>query len=303
MSKYFDNNSAFLEPIVTQYGFNMVMTNVTKSKKKKYVNIDTRFVNEYNKSNFNHIENYVVKLPGTLREVLSVKVSQIEIPMTFFNISSSLDNNYCSLKNVTLNSTKIITINDGNYLYSTVNFNNLGDDITYSLDLSNNYVTFKNTSSTSTYLFDFTTDPSGNYCKTNYKSKLGWLLGFRNETYTLGPGRTIISESMMNIHTVRYLYLILDEFTNSFPNSFLSVLEDSFLNKKILARIAINTTVYPFGSVLVGNQNNAVMLSDTRNFQGKVDLHRINVSLVTEWGTSVNLNGNDFSFLLEIEHE
>ena len=39
-TQYFDNKTAFLEPTVTQYGSRMVMTNVTKPKKIKYINGD-----------------------------------------------------------------------------------------------------------------------------------------------------------------------------------------------------------------------------------------------------------------------
>ena len=51
MSNYFDNKDNFLEPNVTQYGSHMVMTNVHKSSKTKYINIDTRFSDEYNYHN------------------------------------------------------------------------------------------------------------------------------------------------------------------------------------------------------------------------------------------------------------
>ena len=48
MSNYFDNKELFLEPKVKQYGSHMVMSNVYKNTKVKYVNIDTKFRDEYN---------------------------------------------------------------------------------------------------------------------------------------------------------------------------------------------------------------------------------------------------------------
>jgi hypothetical protein len=44
-------------------------------------------------------------------------------------------------------------------------------------------------------------------------------------------------------------------------------------------------------------------VTDVRTYQGKIDIQKLNVQLVTEWGSPVNLNGLDFSFVLEIEHE
>ena len=48
MSNYFENRDLFLEPKVNQYGSHMVMTNVHKQNKTKYINIDTTFRDEYN---------------------------------------------------------------------------------------------------------------------------------------------------------------------------------------------------------------------------------------------------------------
>ena len=60
MSKYNDNKSDnFMEPTVSQHGSHMVMTNVHKPMKTKYVNLDTIFADEYNLNNtvINYIRN------------------------------------------------------------------------------------------------------------------------------------------------------------------------------------------------------------------------------------------------------
>ena len=38
-------------------------------------------------------------------------------------------------------------------------------------------------------------------------------------------------------------------------------------------------------------------------FVGKVDLQRLNVQILDEYGNPVSLNGLDFSFCMEVEHE
>ena len=48
MNHSFDKSTLFMEPNTTQYGSHMVMTNVVKPKRTKYLNIDTRFRDEYN---------------------------------------------------------------------------------------------------------------------------------------------------------------------------------------------------------------------------------------------------------------
>ena len=44
-------------------------------------------------------------------------------------------------------------------------------------------------------------------------------------------------------------------------------------------------------------------MSDTRYYNGKVDLQKLYIQILNEWGNPVDLNGLDFSFCLEVECE
>ena len=307
-TNYFDNKTAFLEPKVTQYGSRMVMTNVTKPRKVKFINIDTRFSDEYgyNKNDFNKIDNYTINLPERLTEVNSITVSQIEIPMSFFNISLALGNNNFLLTNVTEKKRQVINIPDGNYTTETlvIVLNNIifATKLVFSSNSNSEYISISNESEF-IYNFDFAIDNLGYFDKNHFKSKLGWVMGFRNKIYVINPSVILKAESVFNSNTTRYLYLVIDEFSNTYPNSFSSIFADSVMNKNILARISINKNAFPYGTILFGNENNAVMKSDTRTYAGKIDMQRMNIQLVNELGRPMNLNGMDFSFLLRVEHE
>jgi len=133
-------------------------------------------------------------------------------------------------------------------------------------------------------------------------SKLGWKLGYRKKSYTIDAGTRLVSESFVDLHGPRYLYLIVDEYTNGNPHSFLSLSNTSQLSsQQILARIAIDYDKYPFGSILPAEQYNYA-LSDTRKYANEVDLNRFNIRLVDEFGKIVDLNGTDVSMCLELEH-
>ena len=56
----FNKNQLFMEPKTKQYGSHMVMTNVQKNSKTKYINIDTQFRDEYN---YMKTSNYNITLP------------------------------------------------------------------------------------------------------------------------------------------------------------------------------------------------------------------------------------------------
>ena len=74
MSQYVDKNDLFLEPKTTQYGSHMVMTNVHKQTKRKFINIDTRFSDEYN---YLTVANCNVTLPERINDVKSISIASI----------------------------------------------------------------------------------------------------------------------------------------------------------------------------------------------------------------------------------
>lgn len=303
MSNYYDKE-LFLEPKTTQYGSHMVMTNVVKSLKKKYINIDTRFRDEYNT---NQIVNYNITLAQKINEVKTITVTNIEIPMTIYNISSSIGNNSFKLTRKNTSNSFVVDLSDGNYdsttlinsINSKINSSIFTGDI--SLNIINNKCYFNST--TYDYLIDFAVDNNGNFDKYSIRSKLGWVLGFREIQYTSIHGIKTYSESMIDLNGSRYLYLAIDEFSGGSQTSFVSPLSKSVINKNILARISLDNHDFPFGTIFSANRMNGTLISDIRSYNGKNDIQKINVQLLNEYGIPVNLNGMDISFSLELEHE
>ena len=316
MSQYFDNKDLFLGPKVTQYGSHMVMTQVQKETKKKFWNIDTQFRDDYDIC-FNNVSQYTFTLPQAINDVKSICVMNVELPITYYNISASIGNNV--FKITYNNKYYYIVIPDGNYdaasITSTINLQlvNAGlllTDISFSI--YKGYSKFIITSGT--YKFDFAITPNINssmntttlyndFDKYTVKNKLGWLLGFRNITYTISGSISFKSDQLLDLNRIHYFYLVVDEFSSNTPNSFISPFSTSILNKNILAKISLDEKVYPFGTVLPANYSNGHLQSDKRTYSGKINLQRLKVQLVNEYGTPINLNGSDFSFCLEIEYE
>lgn len=303
-SSYFDNKELFTGPKTSQYGSHMVMTNVAKETKVKYINIDTKFRDEYNA---NTITNYNITLPQKVNEVKNMSVTNVELPMTFYNISENLGNNSMKIKqNTTSNQ---IVIPDGQYTQASLvtavaaRFSALSiTDITFTIPVNTNKTTIT-TSSTTPYVIEFDVDSTGNFAKYNFKFRLGWLLGFRKQSYTISSTKSMTSECLVDLSGPRYLYLVIDEFTGTGnQNSFVSPLPTSLINKNVLARIPISLQIYPFMSVYPSNRPNG-LLSDVRSYTGKVDIQKLNVQLVNENGIVMDLNGADFSFCLRLEHE
>jgi hypothetical protein len=318
MSQYFDNKDSFLQPKVNQYGNHMVMTNVSKPTKKKYWNIDTRFHDDYD--NYSQTISgsltrwFTFTMPQPINDVKSIYVTNLELPMSFYNISAAFGNNVMKVND------KLLTIPDGTYTTASLKtaFQTALSGLSLSsvnFDISSNGIASFSTSSA--LGFNFAVRPS-NTCNTvtnptvgataefdkfNVKSKLGWLLGFRDISYNLTSGQTKYAESMLDLNNPKYVYLAVDEFSNGNPSSFISPMPMSIINKNILARVTLDTGHYGIGTVLPANQYNGLLLSDRRSYNGKVNLQKLKLQLVNEYGNPVDLNGLDFSFSLEIEYE
>lgn len=115
MSKYFDSKDlTFMEPQVKQHGQHMIMTNVHPETKTKYVNIDTRFQEEYNMQNY---ADCVLKLPQQISNVKSMKVTHAEIPASFYPFSKKRGNTFFKVTEISGNviSSKMIELEDRQY--------------------------------------------------------------------------------------------------------------------------------------------------------------------------------------------
>jgi hypothetical protein len=325
MSRYFDNRELFVGPTTKQYGSHMVTTGVVKETKVKYINIDSRFKDDYNISN---LASCYFTLPERINDVKTISICNIEFPFSLFNISADLGNNFFRVfKTSPVLDSSMIDISYGYYQLTpfygsnplktgintalvnkgastlTIDFsNNYNDDGTIINTYNGFFSQFKNTGSSSITV-DFAVTSTGTFDKYNLKAKMGWMLGFHDVSYIIPSGQSIYSDSFVNLRYTRYLYLVLDEFSRGNQNSFISPLPSSLINKNIIARISIDHTKYDFGDIIVGNQFNGVLLSDNRSYTGKTDLQKLNVQIVNEWGLPVNLNGLDFSFTIAVEHE
>ncbi len=305
MSEYVDKNTLFLEPRTKQYGSHMVITNVQKPPKTKYINVDTRFRDEYSTT---QQSNYNITLPERMQAVYSISARSIELPITFYNISDNLRNN--RLKIISGSNSEEIVLSDGQYTASSLQtaLNSKFSGSTYGNSLTITLASAGRTtivSSSGSVTLNFTVDSS--VCgevsdKYNFKMSLGWLLGFRTTTSVITTSTTT-TPALLDLSGPRYLYLAIDEFGKGNQHSFQCPIPSAQVNKNVLARITLDPANNPYGSILPANNYNGLLLSDMRCYTGKIDIQKLNVQLLNEVGTPMILNGGDFSFCLELSTE
>jgi hypothetical protein len=293
----------------------------------KCLNIDTRFRDN---GAITSSTDFQLVLPTKFQKVVSMKLESIELPITFYGISKYYGNSHFFVAieySVSGNppftfAEKKITIQDGNYtgfdLVDLINnelsqrndenepidANDYFGYVSFSLGLSatgsgNGKITVEKSGTNATSIhrirLDFSRDFDGNYDKNKLAYRMGINLGFKQPIYD--NQTTYIAESILDPATVRYLYLVVDDFQNSTNNYFMSVFpERNFLNSNILARITLKGTY--FGIL---TENDYKILAEPRKYFGAITLQKLKIQLLDDFGRVVDLNGCDFSFCLNFQ--
>lgn len=272
------------------------------------ITIDSRFRESYYNS---PSTNFNIQLPLVIENVLNMSLSSIEMPTSYYVISEQYQNNFFTL---TVNGeSKVITISSGNYTTSSLTYYINTQLVTYGSPFQ--YINFAVNIGTGfggsgqtligidpdkpagviidSIELNFQADKQGNDDRrTPLTLKFGWIMGFRNGIYS--GNLNYVSEAIMDISGPRYFYLAVDDFNNNNNNAlFYTAFNSSVLNKNILGRFPLNTSLY---SMLLQNNVNVVVLR--REYFGPVTIRNLKIELLDEFGRTVDLNYMDFSFSL-----
>lgn len=301
----------------------------------KCLTVDTRFREDYFSSSSSDL---YIQLPQKLSRVVSMQLSALELPMTFYGIMQAYGNNFLYLTATyyvdgdgvmtttitpateTATDTFSLTIPDGNYnaqdLITTIN--NLlapteSDGVTllypdsafsyiqFTLDVTTSgsgtakvYVqnTGAKADAVASFRMDFTADVEGQSRDVDLSSTLAWNLGFRKRLY---DGNTFYaSETTIEPTTIRYVYLVVDDFNHSVNQHFMTAYQSqSQLNANILARIALRGAYF---TMIMENTLNLV--TEPRKYFGPVDITKLHIQLIDDRGRVVPMNSADYAFCL-----
>jgi hypothetical protein len=279
---------------------------------RQNINIDTRFRENYYTTKSS---NFHLDLPIRLTKVVSLQLSALELPSTFYVISQVFGNNFFVLEiNEEPSGTLVVTIPDGNYDYLGLqnyinnflfgapgNYTNIQflSDINTPNGSGPGSGTGKmvvgSKTGTQQFSINFLTDKYGNEDKqTPLPLKLGWLMGFREGFYE--NNTTYVSEGIIDLLGSKYIYLVVDDFNNSVLDGFYGAFTSSILNKNILARISLQGSVFNYLT-----KDNFNLITTPRQYFGPVDIQKLQIQLLDEYGRILNLNNMDYSFCLTFQ--
>jgi len=278
---------------------------------RQNINIDTRFRDNYYTTS---ASNFHVDLPLRLTKVVSLQLSALEFPNTLHVISKVFGNNFFVLE-VPNVEPLVVTIPDGNYDFLALqeyinNFLSTIAPVEYNQIqfLSDIFTPFGSgprggsgrmvvgsTTGNVTFSINFLTDSYGNEDRqTPLPLKFGWLIGFRNGYYE--NNTTYVSEGIINLIGPKYVYLVVDDFNNNVLDGFYAAFTSSILNKNILARISLQGSVFDFFT-----KDNFNLITSPRQYFGPVDIQKLQIQLLDEYGRILNLNNMDYSFCITFQ--
>jgi hypothetical protein len=291
-----------------------------KRSLRQYLNIDTRFRDNYYSTSST---NFHLDLPIKFSDITTMQLTAFEIPNSYYYISDKLGNNFFTITIESSGDSEVFFIPNGNYTAAgIVNYLNhyvsttgpLGgvsgfQDLifTENIDIGTGtggtgsgsaqmVIGIKDGASLFNFTLNFQANNSGSQdTSTPLPLKFGWLIGFRNGIYT--GNSNYVSEAVIDLKGFKYMFLVVDDYNNNVNNSFYSAFNSSVLNKNILARISLqNTSFFDTAS-----QNNLSLVTTARQYFGPVDIQKLGIQLLDEYGRVIDLNNMDFSFCLTLQ--
>lgn len=263
-----------------------------------------------------------IVLPTYFKNVLSLRLSSLQLPNVMYNISATNGNNtmYIEVDNGGPNG--IVTMPDGNYdinnfitvlqtqlntQLSTTNFSVTYDQYTHKIT-----ITYTDPPLNPNFIMVFYAPvpkydkykdlhkPDNDYRKYEcldisqiYKG-FGWFMGYRKAQYSGSTSYT--TESVYNSSPYDYVYFTLNDYNMSQSQNIFGMFSKSILGDNILAVIPVTSN-----SFNICFDNGVNLLEKKREYYGPVNIQRLKIQLLNQYGEILCLNNMDFSFSLEFE--
>jgi hypothetical protein len=141
---------------------------------------------------------------------------------------------------------------------------------------------------------------------------LGWQMGYRTAMYEMRGGldasgnltvpQAAVSEGICLITGPQYVFMCIDDYNNNVNNYYASAYGSSTIAPNIIARLNIKQQINSAGAFgVVSGESLSTSLTYSREYFGPVDIQRMRITLVDDFGRILDLNNMDWSFALMFE--
>lgn len=278
--------------------------------RRRIVSIDSRFRDPV----YTSPADFLYQLSFPIRNVISVRLSSIEYPNTYFVFSAANGNTSLKIKFPGFPSIPelTITIPDGNYntlssgeasltasIESAINAALLpayigaigySPNIRVTINGRTGHVTIASVPVSPNPPVAFTMNfKGGRYDYRSYDWGLGYSLGFSNKEYPIAA-TSFTGTSIIDVIGASYVFLQLDG---------ISPIQHYTPDKNVISA---------FAKLVMTGDKNSIVYDDGSNystkeyrFQQPIDFFQVHPRIVDTYGDLLEMNGKNFSFTLELE--
>ena len=263
-----------------------------------------------------------IVLPAYFKNVMSLRLSSLQLPNVMYNISAANGNNTMYIEVDNGGPTGGVIMPDGNYNINSF-ITVLQTQINTQLSTTNFSVTYDQYTQKITITYtdpplnpNFTMvfyvpipkydkyknlhKPDNDYRKNEcvdisqiYKG-FGWFMGYRKAEYS--GATTYTTEAVYSSSPYEYIYFTLNDYNMSQSQNIFGMFSKSILGDNILAIIPVTSN-----SFNICFDNGVNLLEKKREYYGPVNIQRLKIQLLNQYGEILCLNNMDFSFSLEFE--
>ena len=327
----FSNENPVIKKEITKEGNGIINPIKTKTI-TKLININTLFRKNYYAQKSS---DFIIDLPDTLKNVNSLTLINTEIPNNIYTFSSTTGTNEFTIETYETNNSgdnqekekHVIRIKNGNYtaqqLVSYLNKYIFSNDnslrrIACDYDtITKKIIFFRDTredvsggmadETTKTFFFNLDWRLSENKNR-SIQLNMGWLLGYRKEYYSYENDYIVknkvsfdnnegyVAEAcFQHQQGLRYIFLSLNDYNKNFSKSLMSPFEDSGINDdNIFAKINNNVDSFDYA-------NGDIDYQFKRQYFGPVDIMKLRIRILDQFGRVVDLNNSDYSFTIKVD--
>ena len=284
---------------------------VTKIKRNvtyQNIHLNSMFRDDYYKTNST---DFIYNIPIQLKNITAISLTSLDIPNSWYLFSKKRKNNlfWITVTNdCKKTNTFEICIPEGNYDIGKLE-NILNEKYFYASSNDNGlqYLRFRINKTTLKSEFIVTGEADCNFKYSikfanenteNIYETAGWILGFRYGNYFEQQG-TLRSEGIFDGGGDRYIYFCLEDYNYSTNNNNVICFNGSNMSKNILGKIYLYNGKFQLN--INDIPDNSVSFTKTRQYTGPVDLKKIKVTLLDQFGKNIDLNNMDFSFTLQLQ--
>jgi hypothetical protein len=266
-----------------------------KSVKINILSIDSRF----RTNRIDHIFNFLYKISNPIKNVVSVRLSSIEIPNTWYTFSEYKGNT--SFDIIISGNSYTITISDGNYSLDTNLDNCLQTHLQQKINsiiTGQNFVVSFNTitsllsiSNSLEFQLDFT---KGIFNSRTDNWGLGYNLGFRDQSFTTTTKITELSKiqsglAIPDIIGSNYIFVSLNPDWRNVEHK-----HPDHNNSSAFAKIVVDVNK---NDIIYDGSN---LITKTFTLKQPTNISSFNITLFDEYGQYILLMGGDVSLTLEV---